>query len=49
MKRIKKLKVKYVYIEPKTPQEKEEQQRKIDSAFDIIFRAIVDKSRGKNE
>lgn len=49
MKRTKKLKVKYIYIEPKTSQEKEEQERKIDSAFDIIFRTIINKSGSKNE
>lgn len=46
--RIKKFKVKYIYIEPKTSEEKAEQQRKIDSAFDIIFKTI-DKSRNKDE
>lgn len=33
--------VEYQYIEPKTPQEKAEQQRRIDEAFDILFEATL--------
>jgi hypothetical protein len=36
----KQLKVKYVYIEPTTPEEKAEQERKLDTVYDLIFNAI---------
>jgi hypothetical protein len=41
MRKAKRFKVKYVYIEPKTPEEKAEQQRKLDQAFDMIFNKIL--------
>lgn len=37
MKKASEFKITYTYIEPKTPEEKAEQQRKLDRAFDIIF------------
>lgn len=40
MKKAKEFKVTYTYIEPKTPEEKAEQQRKLDQAFDMIFDSI---------
>lgn len=44
MRKPKRFKIKYIYNKPKTSQEKEEQQRKIDSAFDIIFKKLLDRS-----
>ena len=41
MKRAKKLKIKYVYIEPKTPEEKIEQQRRLDDTYDILFDTVA--------
>lgn len=37
MRKNQKIKVKYVYLEPKTPEEKADQQRRLDEAFDMIF------------
>ncbi len=31
------LKITYTYVEPKTPEEKAEQERKVQKAFDILF------------
>lgn len=41
MKKANEFKVTYTYIEPKTPEEKVEQQRKLDQAFDMIFDSIL--------
>lgn len=41
MKKASKFKVTYTYIEPKTPEEKAEQQRKLNQAFDMIFNKIL--------
>jgi len=35
------MKVTYNYLEPKTRQEAEEAQRRLDSAFDILFEATA--------
>lgn len=32
-----KMRIKYVYIEPKSTEEKKEQQQMIDDVFDMIF------------
>lgn len=37
MRSRKKIKIIYEYIEPKTPEEKREQQIRINTAFDILF------------
>lgn len=37
MRKIKDIQVKWVYIEPKTPEEKAEQQGRINHAYDILF------------
>lgn len=47
MKKDKKFKVTYVYHEPKTPQEKAEQQRKVDDVFDTVFDKIFDETHNK--
>jgi len=41
MKKTKKFTVKYTYNKPKTPEEKAEQQRKVDQAFNMIFDKIL--------
>lgn len=44
MMKQKKIKIKYVCLEPKTPEEKEQQQRILDHVYDDIFeRALKDK------
>jgi len=48
MTKTRRIKVKYVYLEPKTPEEKAEQQRKLDDVFDMIFDDIL-KKRNKND
>jgi len=47
MKKDKKFKVTYVYHEPKTLQEKADQQRRLDQAFDMIFDKIFDETHNK--
>ena len=42
-----KISVEYIYLEPKTPQEKEEQKRRISTAYTIIFQEVVAISAGK--
>ena len=41
MKQADDFEVTYTYNEPKTPEEKAEQQRKLDQAFDMIFDKIL--------
>ncbi len=49
MKRSKKFKIKYVYIDPKTPEEKEQQQKILDDIFDPIFDKIAVKLKNDNQ
>lgn len=49
MKRHSQFKVKYVYNQPKTPEEKAEQQRKLDKAFDMIFDKILKDELKQND
>ena len=37
----------YHYIEPKTPQEAEEAERRLDAAYDILFEAMLASEIGK--
>ena len=37
------MKVFYTYVKPKTPQEKEEAERRLQSAYDILFDAMQEK------
>lgn len=48
MKKVKQPIIKYVYIEPKTQQEKIEQERIMDSIFDDIFRQAIRQLKEKN-
>ncbi len=43
MKKRNKLRLKYVYVEPKTKEEKTAQQKIIDDIFDSIFERIIRK------
>lgn len=43
MNRKKKIRIKYVYVEPKTLEEKEAQQKILDDIFDPIFDKIFKK------
>ncbi len=47
MKRKKEIKVTYVYVEPKTEEEKKEQERRINHAFDILFDATLQSKEWK--
>jgi hypothetical protein len=35
------LKVKYLYLKPKTPEAQENQQRIVDKAYDILFESVI--------
>jgi len=43
MRKIRKFKVKYVYVEPKTPEEKERQQKILDEAYNILFNSVLER------
>ena len=43
MKKKPKMKVVYTYVEPKTPQEKEEAERRLQDAYNILFDAMQEK------
>jgi len=47
---IRPIKVEYVYIEPKNKREAEEQQQRLNRAYDILFDAVLAQRKGyKNE
>lgn len=47
MRKSQKIKVKYVYLEPNTPEEKAEQQRRLDEVFDMIFDNMMSETNNK--
>lgn len=49
MRKAKKIKIKYVYVEPKTPEEKAQQHRKLDKAFDMIFDSVLNEKNNKEK
>lgn len=44
----KEITLEYHYVEPKTPQEKLEQQKRIDGIFDVIFEETIKFLKKKN-
>lgn len=47
MKRNKKLKIIYKYVEPKTSEEKELQQKVLDDLFDDLFKRVIKKRQSE--
>jgi hypothetical protein len=41
MKKVKNLKVKYVFLKPNTPEEKTKQQEALDEAYNILFNSVL--------
>jgi len=41
MKKVKKFKVKYVFLKPNTPTEKTKQQEALDEAYNILFNTVL--------
>lgn len=39
------MKVTYRYVEPKTPEEKKEQERRVTAAYKILFDAVLEERR----
>ena len=48
MKKKPEMKVMYHYIEPKTKEEKADQQWRLDRAFDVLFEATLESDEWKN-
>lgn len=47
MKKKEELKVTYNHVEPKTPQEAEEAERRLSAAYDILFEATLESDEWK--
>jgi len=45
MKKQKKIRIRYVYVEPKTSEEKKSQQKVLDGMFDDIFNRILENKK----
>lgn len=41
MKKTSKLKIKYIYNKPRTPEEKAKQQEILDEAYNILFNSVI--------
>jgi hypothetical protein len=47
MKKDKEIKIVYHYIEPKTEEESQEAERRLDAAFDVLFEIVERKNNKK--
>lgn len=45
MRKVKPIQITYQYVEPKTPEEKAEQQRRLDAVYDILFTKAAEQMR----